>query len=292
MWSPRRAATSSAAERATTGSGTLSPTTTFWPTPIPGDVCDTESPTCTGYFRDEYREFNARIGGPIVKDRIWFYASGQYFRSNTFDPGTIVSSEGDTPNRTRPVRFQGHRQDWRTARALRPRPRGRWGGGVSPSPFYTQSANVEETGSNPAWGATWTSILSDQSLLELKYAGWWSDDIYQSATQSFDEPFIDYTPEQGGPTRYSGGLWFPWDYTTWRQQFNAKVTTYADDFLNAQHDLRFGVQFSQGPPSPTAASGPTAPTRTTITATPIGSYQDPVPVRRESRDLGSSSTTR
>ncbi len=168
-----------------------------------------------------------------------------------------------------------------------------WGGGVSPSPFYTQSANVEETGSNPAWGATWTSILSDQSLLELKYAGWWSDDIYQSATQSFDEPFIDYTPEQGGPTRYSGGLWFPWDYTTWRQQFNAKVTTYADDFLNAQHDLRFGVQFSKGSAFTNRGIGPNGTYAYNYYGYTYRSYQDPVPVRwNDARIWASSSTTR
>ncbi|MGH9319954.1 MAG: carboxypeptidase regulatory-like domain-containing protein, partial [Vicinamibacteria bacterium] len=150
-----------------------------------GQVCDAESPTCTPFFRDVYREFNARVGGPIAADRIWFYASGQYSRNNSFDPGTIPGGEGDTPGRSDRLDFKftskvgerhelsalGHWEDW--------------GVGVSPSPFYTQSANVEEQGRNPAWGATWTSILSDQSLLELKYAGWWSDDIYQSATQSF-----------------------------------------------------------------------------------------------------------
>jgi hypothetical protein len=221
-----------------------------------GQICDTESPTCTSFFRDVYREVNGRVGGPIARDKIWFYTSAQHYRSNTFDPGTVPGGEGDTPNKSDRFDFkitskigQNHELSalahWED-----------WGGGVSPSPFYTQSANVEETGRNPAWGATWTSILSDQSLLELKYAGWWSDDIYQSATKSFDEPFIDYTPEQGGPTRYSGGLWYPWDYKTWRQQFNAKLTTYADDFLNAQHDVRFGVQFSRGSAFTNKAIGP------------------------------------
>jgi len=251
-----------------------------------GRICDAESPTCTPFFRDIYREFNARVGGPIVQDRIWFYASGQYYRSNTFDPGTIPGGEGDTPNRTDRIDYKmtakiGQKHElsglvhWDD-----------WGGGVSPSPFYTQSANVEETGRNPAWGATWTSILSDQSLLELKYAGWWSDDIYESATKSFDEPFIDYTPEQGGPTRYSGGLWYPWDYTTWRQQFNAKVTTYADDFLNAQHDLRFGVQFSKGSAFTNRGIGPNGTYAYNYYGYTYRAYQDPFQYGGVSRDLG------
>jgi outer membrane receptor protein involved in Fe transport len=251
-----------------------------------GQICDTESPTCTSFFRDVYREVNGRVGGPIARDKIWFYTSAQHYRSNTFDPGTVPGGEGDTPNKSDRFDFkitskigQNHELSalahWED-----------WGGGVSPSPFYTQSANVEETGRNPAWGATWTSILSDQSLLELKYAGWWSDDIYQSATKSFDEPFIDYTPEQGGPTRYSGGLWYPWDYKTWRQQFNAKLTTYADDFLNAQHDVRFGVQFSRGSAFTNKAIGPNGTYAYNYYGYVYRVIQDPYQYGGESRDLG------
>ncbi len=251
-----------------------------------GQPCETESASCTPFFRDVYREVNGRLGGPFAQDRDWFYGSVQHYRSNTFDPGTVFIEEGDSPQKWDRFDFKvtskfgekhelsalGHWEDW--------------GSGVSPSPFYEQSANVEEKGKNPAWGATWTTILSDQSLLELKYAGWWSDDIYESATQSFEEPFIDYTPEQGGPTRYSGGLWYPWDYKTWRQQFNAKVTSYADDFLNAQHDLRFGVQFSRGSAFTNRGIGPNGTYAYNYYGYTYRSYQDPFQYGGESRDLG------
>jgi outer membrane receptor protein involved in Fe transport len=251
-----------------------------------GQICTTESATCTGFLRDVYREVNGRIGGPISQDKVWFYASAQYQRDNSFNPGTVFITEGDTPGKSDRFDFKitskfgqnhefsalGHWEDW--------------GGGVTPSPFYTQSANVEETGTNPAWGATWTSILSDKTLLELKYAGWWSDDIYQSATQSFDEPFIDYTPPEGGPTRYSGGLWYPWDYKTWRQQFNVKVTTYAEDFLASQHDVRFGVQFSRGSAFTNRGIGPNGTYAYNYYGYTYRAYSDPFQYGGESRDLG------
>ncbi|HSF18892.1 MAG TPA: TonB-dependent receptor [Vicinamibacteria bacterium] len=251
-----------------------------------GQKCEAESPTCTGFFRDVYREVNGRIGGPISADKTWFYASAQHYRSNTFDPGTVVSTEGDTPGKSDRFDFkvtskfgQNHELSalahWED-----------WGSGVSPDPFYTQSANVEEKGRNPAWGATWTTIVSDTTLLELKYAGWWSDDIYESATGSFEEPFIDYTPPGGGPTRYSGGLWYPWDYKTWRQQFNAKVTTYAEDFLNSQHDIRFGVQFSRGSAFTNRGIGPNGTYAYNYYDYTYRAYQDPFQYGGESRDLG------
>jgi hypothetical protein len=83
-----------------------------------------------------------------------------------------------------------------------------------------------------------------------------------STTGSLEEPFYDFTPPGGGQTTYSGGIGSyqgnTWVYNTWRNQFNGKVTHYTDDFMGAQHDFRFGVQFSRGVAyTPGTAIGPT-----------------------------------
>jgi hypothetical protein len=50
-------------------------------------------------------------------------------------------------------------------------------------------------------------------------------------------------------------MW-PWDYITWSQQFRGKVTHYTENFLNAQHEFKFGVQVARGDAKTNVAAGP------------------------------------
>jgi hypothetical protein len=160
----------------------------------------------------------------------------------------------------------------------------------APDPYSTQSSLSGEVGGNPAWGAGLTSTLSDKSILELKYAAWFSDDLHASQTGSFDEPFIDYSPPGGGPTTYAGGVGpaqgYPWNYETWRQQFNAKMSYYADNFLGSEHDFRFGVQFSRGSAFTNVGLGPTGSYLYHYGDYFYRAQQDPYQYGGESRDLG------
>jgi hypothetical protein len=254
--------------------------------PITGERCPEGTEGCLGFTRDQYRNLTGQIGGPIVEDRAWFYGSYSYFRDLMISPGNPPAVPGTLP-------YSSDMFDIKVTTKLSERHEvsglfhtEAWDSGVSPAPTITPSANSGENGSNPAWGASLTSILSDTTLLELKYAGWWSDDIYQSATGSFDTPFIDYTPVEGGPTTYSGGLWYPWDYVTWMQQFNAKVSSYAEDFLSAQHDFRFGVQFSKGSAKTNVGIGPTGVYEYHYYGYLYRVTQEPYQYGGETRDLG------
>jgi TonB dependent receptor-like, beta-barrel/Carboxypeptidase regulatory-like domain len=42
----------------------------------------------TGYERARYRDFTTNLGGPIVRDRIWFFGAYQYLRDYDSQPGT------------------------------------------------------------------------------------------------------------------------------------------------------------------------------------------------------------
>ncbi len=39
------------------------------------------------FHRDEYTDFTAQLGGPILKDKLWFFAGGQYQRNSLSQPG-------------------------------------------------------------------------------------------------------------------------------------------------------------------------------------------------------------
>jgi hypothetical protein len=42
----------------------------------------------TGYERARYRDFTTNLGGPVVRDRLWFFAGYQYLRDYDSEPGT------------------------------------------------------------------------------------------------------------------------------------------------------------------------------------------------------------
>ncbi|HEY9463064.1 MAG TPA: TonB-dependent receptor [Vicinamibacterales bacterium] len=42
----------------------------------------------SGYARTRYRDFTANLGGPVVRNRVWFFAGYQYLRDYDSQPGT------------------------------------------------------------------------------------------------------------------------------------------------------------------------------------------------------------
>ena len=51
--------------------------------PYPG-----ASGSSSGYERTRYRDLTANLGGPVVRDRLWFFAGYQYLRDHDSQPGT------------------------------------------------------------------------------------------------------------------------------------------------------------------------------------------------------------
>ena len=42
----------------------------------------------SGYERAEYRDFTTSLGGPVVRDRLWFFSGYQHLRDSDSQPGT------------------------------------------------------------------------------------------------------------------------------------------------------------------------------------------------------------
>ena len=42
----------------------------------------------SGYERDRYRDFTTKLGGPVVRDRLWFFAGYQRLRDYDSQPGS------------------------------------------------------------------------------------------------------------------------------------------------------------------------------------------------------------
>ena len=57
----------------------------------------------SGYERAQYRDFSTGLGGPVRRDRLWFYGAYQYLRDYDSQPGTDPAAREPT-NRTRFLR--------------------------------------------------------------------------------------------------------------------------------------------------------------------------------------------
>lgn len=193
------------------------------------------------FNRDKYYDVTGQVGGPLLKDRVWFFGGVEFQRDASTTPGVnpdfaplLKTDKYDAKVTTRIGQSNEltgffHYEDYDYPDVT--------------SAFVASSAAGNEFGNNPAWGATFTSTLNENFLLEANYAGWWSEDKWGSQTGSLDDPFVDF--DQSTPL-YSGGLDFPYDYVTYRHQISGKATYYADQFLDSQHEFRFGVQYSYG----------------------------------------------
>jgi outer membrane receptor protein involved in Fe transport len=196
------------------------------------------------FTRTKYHDLTLTAGGPIKQNRAWYFASAETLRDAIaipgVDPDFAPENRADrfdakldlsiTPSHQLSAKY--HYEDWALPE--------------SGSAFVAPSAAGFESGTNPAWGLGLTSVLGSKNLFEFHYAGWWSDDFWRSQTGSTEPPFVDYSPPGGGPPVYSGGVLFPFDYVTYLHQFNAKLSHFADDFIQGDHDFKFGVQYSYG----------------------------------------------
>jgi len=144
-----------------------------------------------GFERDVFRQITAVLGGPIRRDRGWFFGAYENYDDAITEPGV-------DPQFARP--YQWERYDLKLSFSLNPKNTLELKGhyedydwNFAGNPFTAPSALAREYGTNPAWGLRWQSVLSSETVLEVHYAGWEGEDLWRSQTGSTAPPFVDFT---------------------------------------------------------------------------------------------------
>jgi hypothetical protein len=176
---------------------------------------------------------NAHLGGPIMKDKLWFYVGTQYqwfgdWATGFPDPRAykqprlfvkLTSQLSPTLNMIGSLEIDTYDGKNRYAAAN-----------------HAVDATIIQKSPEIVGNFSLTKILSPKTFFDVKAAYFWGYYYLDpkagnvSAHWSLDENFL----------YYSAGYFYYADRT--RLQVNASVTHYAEDFIKGNHDFKFGVE--------------------------------------------------
>ena len=229
------------------------------PTLAPRSACADLSVGADPNFQwNAYHDFSATFGGPMKRDRLWYFFSVQNLLDNVTQPG-------NNPQEAEPFPSVGDTYDGKVSGLLGEK--NEWNGfyhyekwktgGEGLQPSTAPTAFPGARGHDHSWGGGMTSTVSGNLLVEAHYAGWNHDELGNGLQPNTLDPFIDYTPGGvlGPYSINTGGVIYPFEYVTSRHQVNGKVSYYADNFLKSRHEFRFGVQWSRGLADTLTAAG-------------------------------------
>ena len=193
------------------------------------------------YNRARFRDSTTQLGGPIVKDKVWFFGSWQYQADWESQPGTPK----DTPAKSNAKRYfwklnfninQNHRLQAQTHDDF------------YEIPERATATNAPSTiglshGHNPSPGVIYTAVLNPTTVFEARYSGFYGTAKTDPLNGGDKIARRFYDLDTGNVT---GGIYYWYDGKSFKTAFSGKLTKYADDFLGAQHDFKVGVQYNSG----------------------------------------------
>jgi hypothetical protein len=193
------------------------------------------------YNVDTYYFAAFNLGGPILKDKLWFY--GTFERNVEKGSGWNIYPGYATTDPANKGFFK------LTAQLA---DRHRLAGYIyledmewpsTPYSYMAPETLCVETNNLYSWNLVYTWTLSNDAFLDLKYAGYYVSSDYLPQNGDMDtSPRWDW-----GTGDISGGAaWSLYYWTMHRHQAHANLSYFADDFLGGDHEFKVGVQYYYG----------------------------------------------
>jgi hypothetical protein len=226
------------------GSNTFTTNANFYwqPTKLTGTNAKLENPDSgdiLGFHREQYRDFSLQVGGPVKKDRLWYFAGAQVRHDYFSEPGT----NPDWPKMEKDWRYFG-KTTWQLSTNNKINAAVEYDANEIPrtvsvtSPYEVGGAEV---GHQPVPNLSWTSVISDTTVVDVRYAGFYGVDKWKPNSGDYTTPGHYDTATSvysiNSPSWYDGNVW--------KTQVSGKVSHYIHDMAGS-HDLRGGVQYLRG----------------------------------------------
>jgi len=193
--------------------------------------------------RDKYTDVTAQLGGPIIKDKLWFFASYQNQRDGYWAAGIANTDLLLTRNITDRYFFKLNYQLSPNHKLvatfhLDDRQDDRGPSSLTAAPTTASSRR----GKTPTPGLAYTGVLSNKTVLDVRYSGFYGSVSYQPTDPGQPRDLTHFIDNDTG--EITGGDYYWYELEPKRNTVTAKVSHLADNFLGASHDFRFGVQYS------------------------------------------------
>lgn len=191
-----------------------------------------------------------QIGGPIKRDKAWFFTSFQYYRPKqapagyppTPPPGYAVTGIGPDARLENSPRFLFKPtiklgvSDQLTGFLETDMYRVK---GRAISARVATEAGVDQVSPEVAWNGNYTKVLSSSSVFDVKYSGFWG--YYYLSPYNGDETPGWYDVDEDF---YAVNSYYYYNADRFRHQANASVTKFASGFAG-EHNLKFGAEFER-----------------------------------------------
>jgi hypothetical protein len=180
-------------------------------------------------------DFTTQFGGPLIKDKLFFFASAQRYHLNQDPAGPVTVRDEVSPRVNVKLTYQpsssnnflGHIQ-YDAYNII--------GRACCAAAVTTDELTNQEDAPEWLWIGQWRHIFGSNTFSEVKYTGWWG--------------FYDLNPKVNAPQHNDGGLdrisvSQGWHYYAdrGRNQVNAAISHHAEAF--GRHDLKFGLEIER-----------------------------------------------
>lgn len=191
---------------------------------------------------DHYWDTTAQIGGPIAKDKLFFFSGFQYFNRSDRPAGFTGNFTTEKDPRTM------NKLTWAVTPQIRVEGFVEWdkydvaGRGASARRPTTETTALEPS---PEWNwngqLTWT--INSKTMLNIRnggYTGYFPVDPTPPQTRSGPYPHYDFVADL-----YSVNVPYYGRYDRNRNVTAATLTRYADNFAGKNHEFKFGFEFER-----------------------------------------------
>ena len=179
-------------------------------------------------------DFSAHLGGPIVKDKIWFYTGAQYYRSQNYPTGFPAAVDYKQPRwfgkltaqltPSTPMSFSLEIDTY-------------LGKNRGAAANVLPEATVGQTSPEVVGNFSLTHIFSPKTFIDFKAAYFWGYYYLEPVNGRGVASHYDIATDRWTK---NASYYYLADRT--RLQANASLTHYAEDFIQGNHDFKFGVE--------------------------------------------------